>query len=256
MNVSRPAVRLLAPVAVAMACAITVTAVFLFGVWISGGLRTSGRYLDWSAVGAVATVVGAGSAVGALATIGYSVHQLSANQRDERASRLPYLRVDVGFDHADARHEGFVPPPTEFAFSPEDFGIEQIPGALQGLRPAFGQRGFGLTLWVTNQQAAALGTAYDIRVDLVVSWLEAKETVNSAVRVRFTYVEPMQTTALRLANVRADVSELVASVISVSYRSLQDSQRLSDRHGATLMYYDGPTKEVRNERTFGFGEAR
>lgn len=256
MRVSRPELRLVLPVVLALGSGACVVAGLLLLVWLFGGLRTSGQYLDWGAVGALATVAGATAALGALATIGYSVYQLGANQRDERASRLPYLRVDVGFDHPRARHEGFVPPAAGYIFTPHDFGIDGELSMLQRLAPVFGERGYGLVLWVTNQQTASLGTAFDIHIQLVVSWFEGGEAVHAAGRVRFTYVEPRQTTALRLARVRADVAELVIRVISVSYRSLQDGSRLSDRHGATLMYYDGPSKEVRNERTFGFGEER
>ncbi len=256
MDLSRSNARFALPAVVAVLLSVVVVGAFVGIAWLFGGVRTSGTYLDWDAIGAIATLVASLAALGALATLSFSVAQFSATQRDERASRLPYLRVDVGFDNESVRHGGFSPPPTEFVFTPQDFGIDDELEGLRRLVPAFGQRGHGLVLWVTNQQIAPLGTAFDIQIELVVSWLESGVPENSVVRVRFTYVEPSQTTALMLAHVRASVSELVVRVISVSYSSFQNHQRLSDRHGATLMYYDGATKDVRNERTYGFGEER
>lgn len=234
--------------------AVVVALGFLLGVWLVGGLQTNGDYLDWDAVSGVATLIGALAAVGALAGVAYGVEQLRQARRTERLSLAPYLRVDVGFSELWARHKGFTPPPCRHVFEPEDFGDQVDVSGLAALLPAFGDPAMTLTLWVTNHQTAPLGVAYGIEVGLFVAWQDGKEMQVVEVRVEFTYVQPGQTTAIRLGRVKTSVNNLVVHVFAVSYRGMFLDQHLKNRHGSLSLYYDSKGGGVQNDRSYGLGE--
>lgn len=223
-------------------------------VWAFGGLRTDGEYFDWSALAAVATFVAALAAVGALVAVAYGAEQLRSARRTERLSLMPYLRFDVGFVEPSAQRPGFSPPNVAHVFTTNDFGPSAEMGDLSKIEPTTGERGVTVALWVTNQQTAALGGAYRIRVGLVVSWSDKGVSEVNEVQVRFAYVEPGKTTAIRLAKVRSNVTELIVSVFAVEYYGMFLDRELRNRHGALSLYYDSKGGTVQNDRSFGLGE--
>jgi hypothetical protein len=100
-----------------------------------------------------------------------------------------------------------------------------------------------------------LGSAYQVRIGLYVGWRIGATALQMAdVRVDFAYVEAGKITAVRLAPIRADVTELVVSVFAVSYFGMYFDRELLTRHGALNLYYDGETGEIENDRSYGLGE--
>jgi len=224
-------------------------------VWLFGGLKTSGRFLDWSVVTALATIIGASAAVGALASVAYGVEQLRQARRTERLSLMPYLRFDVGFVESSKRHPGFVPPTSRYMFDPEDFGEQVHLEGLDALRPGPNQDSGTLALWVTNQQTAPLGGAYDVQVGLYVEWrLPGGERRITHVDVDFAYVEAGKTTAMRFGKIRSDVEELVVHVFAVSYYGMFMDRELRNRHGALSLVYNPSGGVIQNDRSWGLSE--
>ena len=240
--------------AVAFGVATAVAGSLLLVVWAAGGLDTSGGNLDWGVVSSLATVVGALAAVGALGSVAYGVEQLRQTRRTERISLTPYLRVDVGFLEDEAHHPGFTPPDCKYLFEAADFGAQLEKGDLQSLEPAAGQPGMTLCLWATNQQRAPLGVAYDIEVGLYVVWKEGEGEQVTEVRAEFAYLEPGQTTGIKLGSVRASVEGLIVHVFAVSYRGMFLDHELLNRHGALSLYYDAKEGVIQDDRSYGLGE--
>jgi hypothetical protein len=102
-----------------------------------------------------------------------------------------------------------------------------------------------------------LGTAYRIALSLLMSWsldevdTEAAERLH--VDIDFVYVEPGHTTGIELGRIRANVRSFGATVSDVTYEDVFGFQRLTDRHGALTLVYDGKRREVRNEREVKLG---
>jgi hypothetical protein len=240
---------------VAAGAAVGLIALFLLIVWLAGGLHTSGDSVDWQAVGALASIVAAVAATGALVAVVFAVEQLRSARRTERLSLMPYLRVDVGFEEASARHAGFEPPASRYVFDAADFGPDADMQALQPLLAKPGDPARTLSLWVSNRQEARLGNAFQVRVGLYVAWRDATDMSLSVARVtvRFAYVEPASTTNVRLVRVREDVAELVVSVFAVSYYGMYLDRELISRHGARNLYY-AADQGVQNERSYRLGE--
>lgn len=246
--------RLFAWLGIALGGAVALALAFLASVWIWGGLRTDGAFLDWDVVTALASVVAAFATVGALAGVGYGVEQLRQGRRTERLALMPYLRVDVGFSEPWARHRGFTPPTCKHVFDPEDFGDHVDVSGLEPLRPAFGDGQLTLTLWVTNQQSAPLGGAYEIEIWLLIVWNGKDGKEVAGVEVQFTYVEPGHTTAIRLGRIRETVEGLEVYVSYVAYHGMFLDQHLRNRHGSQSLTYDAKGGTFKNERSFGLTE--
>ncbi len=248
---------------IGLAVSLAVAVVFLACVWVFGGLNTSGKYLDWEVVGAVATAIAAAAALGALVGVVFGLDQLRATQRAERLSLMPYLRVDTGFIGQQGLQPGFSPPPAGRVFSASDFGPGVDAGDLASLRPdSPDEPAFDLGLWVTNQQSAPLGVAYQIEIGLFVAWRTVEDQAMESgplsqaaqVVVRFAYVEPGKTTVLRLGRVKSATPELVVTVFSVSYYGMYRDRELRNRHGSLNLYYDSSRGRAQNDRSYGLGE--
>lgn len=141
-----------------------------------------------------------------------------------------------------------------------------MPPDLMGLGPSPGAASLTLVLPATNRQTAPLGTAFEVTIDLEVVWSPphhvtqvTQATPNeppgvATIRVRFAYVEPGRTTAVKLGRIRADVPELTVKVLEVAYHGMHRREALLNRYGATDLYFDGPRWEIRNERGYGQDE--
>lgn len=235
----------------------TISAAIVFVIWLFGGLQTSGDFVDWNVVTALATLAAALAASGALVALAFNLRELDAGRREERLSRQPYLRVDVGFEERIAYSTGFSPPSSNVVFEVKDFGDQANAEGLAPLAPAPGELSFGLLLWVTNKQQSPLGFAYGISLQLIVGWPDERgEPTSTEVSVHFAYVEPGKTTAIRLARVRRRIPWLVAVVVAVSYQDAFQGQPLFDRHGALEMYYDEVQGVASHGRKFRLGKDR
>ena len=233
-------------------------ATFLVAVWVAGGLDTRGNYIDWQMVGSLATFGVLLATIGALAALRVAVGELETQRRNERILHKPYLRVDVGFADAKARHPGFEPPVINRVFTASDFGMDEQLDGLNAFRQGnTDEDTFALLLWVTNQQSTALGMAYNVGVRVVLGGPlpDSSEPLVSPILVEFAYVEPAKTTAIEIARVRGNIDWFVAKVESVSYEDIFTDQILYDRHGAMEMLYlrEGGT---RNERQYKLGKER
>lgn len=256
-----PVVALLArtwQVVLAAACiVVVVVSAFVAIVWASGGLDTRGATIDWGAVSALSAVAATTATILAVGALGMAATELEERARDsrrqaetERVARSPYLRVDVGLLHRPAA--GFFPPKVEYIFNASDFDVEHSLAVFTPIWPAPppGGESLGpLVLWVTNLQDRALGTAYKIRVNVLVAWDETDPAKAAQANIEFTYLAPGQTTAFRLTDVRDDLPWLLAKVTEISYEDLFGAERLPEAHGALTMLYD-QDKGVRNGRSF------
>jgi len=167
---------------------------------------------------------------------------------------MPYLRVDIGFEEESDEESRFKKPGTDRIFSADDFGPHIEFDGLSNLLPGPGEPKLNLVLWVTNKQVAPLGAAFQVRVGLYIAW-GSDATQVTQVDVRFAYVEPGATTAIRIARLRTDVQELTISVFAVSYYGMYLDRELINRHGALSLYYDSQGGAFRHDRSFGLGEA-
>lgn len=244
------------PIVIAVAGGALFVGGFLVIVWLSGGLRTEGPYLDWNAVAALATALAAAVALVAVGAIGATLEEVNASRRAERQSLMPYLRVDVGIEGQEQWQPSFVPTHSGHIFTAEDFGEHVDTEGLKALQPAEGQDAHTVCIWVTNKQSAPLGHAYRIRVGLLFAWRSGDgEWGLSSAEVNFAYVEAGKSTAVRLTQVRKDVSELVVEVLSVSYYGMYLDRELRNRHGALTLYYNPAGRGLINDRRYGLGEA-
>lgn len=222
-----------------------------------GGVRLDGETVDWEAVGALATIGATVATAGAAAALALAMQQVRTQDRDERVSRKPYLRVDLGFRERIGQARGFLPKEPSHYFSMSDLGKDPDIPDLGPLLAEEGEPAFTLTLWVTNAQSAPLGTAYEIQVECTVAWTweatasEGRDFDGEAtITVEFVYLEPGRVTGLELARLKRTPQVILANVRAVSYGDVfgGSSPRLSDHHGALEMSYsDG---EVRNDRKF------
>ena len=243
-----------AAVVLAVGTSLGIAVVVVGGVWLAGGLRTQGKYLDWNFVSAMATGITALAAVVALGAISATLEQVRASRRAERLSLMPYLRVDVGFEEEFLVSSGFNPPKPRHMFSAEDFGHHiQVGSGKLPPSPEAGEPSQTLVLWVSNMQTAPAGNAYEIRIGLWVAWRAGDAWEVAQVSVRFAYVEAGKTTAIRLLSVAADIPEFAAVVFAVSYYGMFLDRELINRHGALQMYYD-PRGGQANERGYGLEE--
>jgi hypothetical protein len=210
--------------------------------------------IDWAAIEALATVAAVVAALFAVATIAFTARELEnratelrRQSESDRASRMPYLRADVGLEGMHS--PGFSPPPSGHIFEPREFQgsgeAEPLKDIAPGEPPYDGR--YSLVLWVQNLQAAPLGIAYRVRVRVLVAWDEVDPGAAASIQVDFTYVAPQQVTAIRLGWIRSDIPWLVAEVVEVTYEDLFGNERLPDAHGAMRLSYDRNTG-VRNER--------
>lgn len=150
----------------------------LLSAWMFGGFRTSQPYLPWDAVESLGTALTAAAAIVALAALVASFEQTRAARRTERQSLMPYLRVDVGIEGQEKRTPIFRPPRTPYIFSPQDFGEAMETGEISSLLPVPGMDSISVCIWVTNKQQAALGHAYNVKIELLLSWtLHGKEAI-------------------------------------------------------------------------------
>lgn len=240
------------PVLLSLGAALVLCGLIVVTVWILGGLDTSGRHLDWGVVAALASVVSATGTIAAVVALRLVISQLEAQTRDERITRQPYLRVDVGFVEREGRSRGFAPPDPTYLFTASEFNILDRVKRLQALEDPSGPN-FTLALWVTNQQDTPLGIAYNVRVRLFVGWEEGSGPRGVPIDVEFAYVEAGKTTGIVVGKVRRSIW-LAAFVDSVTYEGMFGDDQLNDRHGALQMVYDHGEGEITNERLYRLGK--
>ncbi|MCC7366078.1 MAG: hypothetical protein IT303_17060 [Dehalococcoidia bacterium] len=230
-------------------------------VWLLGGVRTQGAYLDWAVVSALAAVGSTGATVMAVGALAFAGRELDARSQElrrqadnERASRMPYLRVDLGF--AELWAPGFFAPSTSHVFRMRDFELGGRIEALASIEPNAPPYDAALTLilWVQNLQTHPVGTAFDIEVGILIAWDESDPDQAAFVDIDFTYVEPGAITAIEIYRVRRDIPWLHAEVMSLGYEDLVGEERLPDAHGAMRMRYDR-TEGVRNDRRYDLSRA-
>ena len=231
-----------------------VLALFMLVVILAGGVETSGSYLNWEVVQALASIGAVLATVGALGLLRFTAaqlqlatlqlatqaEQLDAENKQQRIARQPYLRVDIGFEEPAGRSAGFKPRAGAYTFSADEFRMADSLEDLAAVAPVSTfDPSFTFCLWVTNLQQVPVGIAYQITIDLVVGWRDEHNAEGAApVRVQFAYLEPGQTTGVRIAKVRKGLAWFVGSVQDVGYQDLFGAETLIERHGAQEMLYD------------------
>lgn len=214
--------------------------------------------VDWTAIGALAGLGAALATSAAVAALWFAASgleaqakEIEAQARDERISRKPYLRVDIGFVEEPGRHPGFTPPSVEYLFGPDDFQLQGQLEPMAELAPTDEDEVLTLAIWVSNLQSAALGIAYQVQAEVGLTWRTEQGTeVGLAVAVEFAYVEPGQTTAVQLGRVRRGIPWFVAWVENVTYQDIFGAEVMFDRHGAQLMLYDREGDKISNDRSY------
>jgi hypothetical protein len=249
--------------AVAAVVVAMVVLTFLAAVFVFGGLRTSGSHIDWNAVAALATLGSVVATVGALGLLRFTAaqlqlatvqlrtqtDQLAVESRQQRIALQPYLRVDVGFEEESGREAGFRPRTSKYVFSAAEFRLLDQADDMSGAAPgSVSEPSFGFCVWATNLQQTSIAVAYNIEVDLVVGWRRADGVEEALpVQVQFAYLEPGQTTAVRIARVAQVIDWFVAAVEDVRYQDVFGTETLVERHGAQHMLYN--REGVTNDRS-------